>query len=119
MPPPNLAGPIKDEPLTLALREGSPEHLREGLVALLARQQRDEDEVADWRDLLMDLAPYHDCSRRIGIDPHVLFEWVARQLPAEVAGTVRQLGKRPEIAPEEFGFALVDEADGPRYYWTR
>jgi hypothetical protein len=115
---PSLAGPIRDEALTLALREGSPERLREGLVRLLPREGPD-DEVADWRDLVMDLAPYHDCARRLGLDPRVLFEWIARKLPAEVAGTVRALGKREEVAPEEFGFALVDDPDGPRYYWTR
>lgn len=114
---PDLAGPIRDEELTLALREGSLEHMRAGLVQLLARQG--DEEVSDWRDLLMDLAPYHDCARRLGQDPRVLFEWVARQLPADVAGTVRALGKREDFAPEEFGFTLVDEADGPRYYWTR
>jgi hypothetical protein len=113
----NLARPIDDESLTLALREHSPDHLREGLVALISRQG--DEEVSDWRDLLMDLAPYHDCARRIGIDRKVLFEWIARKLPPDVAGTVRALGKREEIAPEEFGFTLVDDADGPRYYWTR
>jgi hypothetical protein len=117
MATPNLANPIDDESLTLALREGSPEHLRVGLVALLSRQGGEE--VSDWRDLLMDLAPYHDCARRIGLDRRVLFEWIARKLPADVAGTVRALGNREEISPEEFGFTLVDEADGPRYYWTR
>jgi hypothetical protein len=115
---PSLAGPIRDESLTLALREGSAEHLREGLVRLLPKQGA-EDEVHDWRDLIMDLAPYHDCARRLGLDPHVLFEWVARKVPAEVAVTVRALGKRDVVEPEEFGFALVDDADGPRYYWTR
>lgn len=114
----DLAGPIRDDSLTLALREGSPEHLREGLVRLLPKGGA-EDEVKDWRDLLMDLAPYHDCAKRIGVDPRLLFEWVARKLPAEVAGTVRALGKREEVAPEEFGFAVVDDPDGPRYYWTR
>ena len=113
----HLAQPIRDDSLQLALREASPEHLRDGLVRVLGRQG-DED-VADWRDLVMDLAPYHDCARRIGLDPRVLFEWIARRLPADVAGTVRQLGKRREVKGEEFGFALVEEPEGPRYYWTR
>jgi hypothetical protein len=55
----------------------------------------------------------------IGIDPRVLFEWIARKVPAEVAGPVRALGKRDALDPAEFGFALVEEEDGPRYYWTR
>ena len=112
-----LAGPVRDESLTIALREGSPEHLRTGLLTLLARQG--EEGVADWRDLILDLAPYHHCSRRLGLEPRVLFEWVARKLPPDVAGTVRALGERAEIDPQEFGFALVEEEDGPRYYWTR
>lgn len=116
---PNLAGPIRDDELLLALREGSSDHLGAGVTAVLARATDDEGEVGDWRDLLMDLAPYHDCARRIGIDPRVLFEWIARKLPGDVAAQIRALGKRPELDPAEFGFALVDEPDGPRYYWTR
>lgn len=116
MTQPALAGPIRDEPLLLALREGSADHLRTGLTQILARQG---DEVSDWRDLVIDLAPYHDCARRLGLPPKALFEWVARQLPPDVAGTVRALGQREEIDPAEFGFTLVEDEDGPRYYWTR
>jgi|SRR5215211_2372888 len=117
--PTKLAGPIRDDELLTALRDRSPDHLRAGLTAVLARAMTDEGEIRDWRDLVMDLAPYHDCSRRIGIDPRVLFEWIARKVPAEVAGPVRALGKRDALDPVEFGFALVEEEDGPRYYWTR
>ncbi|MEO8092973.1 MAG: hypothetical protein ABI726_09740 [bacterium] len=113
---PDLAAPIRDEPLTQALREGSVEQLRVGLVGVLERQG---EEVSDWRDLLMDLAPYHDCAWRLGVKPEAVFEWVARKLPADVAGTVRALGQRDQLDPAEFGFALVDDDDGPRYYWTR
>jgi hypothetical protein len=118
-PPQNLAGPIRDDDLVAALRERSPDHLRAGLSAVLGRATNDEGEIRDWRDLVMDLAPYHDCARRIGIDPRVLFEWIARKVPAEVAGPVRALGKRDRLDPAEFGFALIEEEDGPRYYWTR
>ncbi len=113
---PDLAAPIRDEPLTQALREGSVEQLRVGLVGVLERQG---EAVSDWRDLLMDLAPYHDCARRLGVKPAAVFEWVARKLPADVAGTVRALGHRDQLDPAEFGFAVVDDDDGPRYYWTR
>jgi hypothetical protein len=118
-PPPNLAGPIRDDHLVAALRERSPDHLRAGLNAVLARATNEEGEIRDWRDLMMDLAPYHDCARRIGIDPRVLFEWIARKLPADVQGPVRALGKRETLDPAEFGFTLVTDDDGPRYYWTR
>jgi hypothetical protein len=117
--PTNLAGPIRDDDLVAALRERSPDHLRAGLTAVLARATNDDGEIRDWRDLVMDLAPYHDCASRIGIDPRVLFEWIARKVPPEVAGPVRALGKRDKLDPAEFGFALVDEEDGPRYYWRR
>ena len=113
----NLAAPVRDEALTTALREGSIDHLRIGLTGVLQRQGKEG--VADWRDLVLDLAPYHDCARRLGVDPKVLFEWVARQLHADVAATVRALGAREELDPAEFGFTLVDDPDGPRYYWTR
>ena len=116
MTQPALAGPVRDESLHLALREGNPNHLRAGLEGVLARQG---EEVSDWRDLVIDLAPYHDCARRLGLPPKALFEWVARQLPADVQGTVRALGQREEIDTREFGFILVDDEDGPRYYWTR
>src|SRR5450759_1358553 len=48
---------------TAALRQQSPSVLREGLIWLLRAS-----DGKDPRDLMLGLAPFHDCARRLGLD---------------------------------------------------
>ena len=107
--------PRIDAAPTRALRERSPELLRSGLLALLV----DHEEVwlRDWRDLLVALAPYHDCARRLGLEPSAVFEEAAGAGPASLAGIVREFGERTDVTPTAFGFVVEDDAEGPRYRW--
>jgi hypothetical protein len=57
---------------TQALRERAPELLRSGLREVLV--DGEEEWLKDWRDLLVALAPHHDCALRLGLDPTVLFD---------------------------------------------
>jgi hypothetical protein len=78
-----------------------------------------EDEwVKDWRDLLVGLAPYHDCARRLGLDPVALFDAVAGEGPQTVRDLVRYFGRRTDVTPEAFGYVVTDAPDGPRYDWA-
>ena len=63
------------------------------------------------------LAPYHDCACRLGLDPVKFFENAAAAAPASLRETVVSFGRRDDITPEAFRFAVVDAADGPRYEW--
>jgi len=74
---------------------------------------------SDPRDMMLVLAPYHDCAWRLGADPARVFDVVASGAPASVRDMVRVFGRRDDITPEAFGFAVVETADGPEYVQTR
>jgi hypothetical protein len=99
--------------LSRALRE------RDDAVLLLSLQRTivegEQEWVKDWRDLLVALAPYHDCARRLGLDPSELFDQAAAEGPEILRDTVREFGRRRDVTPEAFGFAIEDEPGGPRY----
>jgi hypothetical protein len=57
--------------LTIAVRTRSADLLRDDLVELLMAGE--SAWVQDYRELMLNLAPYHGCARRIGKDPAALF----------------------------------------------
>ena len=95
---------------TEALRAGSPEVLRERLLAYVQASA-----FYDHRDAMMVLAPYHHCARQLGVDPRVLFEEVAAGQPPDVVDLLRSFAARRDIRPRSFGFVLDRDADGPFY----
>ncbi|HXH97044.1 MAG TPA: hypothetical protein VNH40_07520 [Gaiellaceae bacterium] len=101
---------------TRALRSRSPELLRADLARLVVEGRAQW--LLDWRDLLVALAPYHDCATRLGLDPTAEFAAVAAAGPEELRDLIRSFGRRDDITPGAFGFRLVDAAEGPRYEWT-
>ena len=101
-----------DDAPTQALRARSPALLLAGLRRVLVDGRGEW--LRDWRDLLMVLAPYHDCARRLDVDPTALFDEAAEDVP-ELRDVVRRFGRRHDVTPEAFAFELVDEPDGPRY----
>jgi hypothetical protein len=105
-----LAGP------TRILRSGNPGALT---VELLNRLLDGEDEyLRDPRELMLTLAPYHHCARRLGEEPGELFDVVAAGAPPTLRDAVRTFGRRDDIEPESFGFAIVETAEGPEYLRT-
>lgn len=96
---------------TRALRAQSPDVLRAGIAAYLLASTP----VEDWRDVLVGLAPLHDCARRLGQDPATFFADAVRDLPADVADLARTFGKRSDVTPRAIGYEVVDESDGPAY----
>lgn len=104
-----------DAPVTEALKLQSPDALRAALLRLLT--DGESDWLKDWRDLMVAMAPYHDCATRLGLDPAALFDDVARQGPQALAGIVRTFGQRTDITPSAFGFTLTTSQDGIAYEW--
>jgi len=101
---------------TDALRRGSPDALKAGLLRLL-----DEGELQwlqDRRDLLVGMAPYYDCARRLQLDPATFFAAVAEEAPLSLADIVRSFGERLDVTPAAFGFRLVMSPGGATYEWT-
>jgi hypothetical protein len=101
---------------TRAVRAQAPDVLRDGLLRMLI--DGEDEWVKDWRDLLVALAPYHDCARRLGLDPVVLFDAVAGLGPLSVGTLVRDFGRRTDVTPEAFGYVVTETPDGPRYDWA-
>jgi hypothetical protein len=101
--------------LNQALGTRSADLLVNGLVDLLTAGA--SEWVKDHRDLMVAIAPFHDCARRIGLDPAAVFAEAATRGPATVADVVRAFGTRTDITPKAFGFALHETSDGPQYAW--
>jgi hypothetical protein len=104
-----------DEPPTEALRLRSPDALRGALLSLL--REGEQDWLKDDRDLMVAMAPYHDCAVRLGLDPGGLFDDVAREAPQALANTVRAFGQRTDITQSAFGFTLTTSQGGIAYEW--
>lgn len=105
-----------EHPATAALRARSPELLLSRLVEALIEGERQW--AKDIRDLLVALAPFHDCARRIGGDAAEIFRQAAELGPPDLRETVIEFGRRTDISPDAFGFAVEDEPGGPRYRST-
>ncbi|WP_354697187.1 hypothetical protein DSM112329_02818 [Paraconexibacter sp. AEG42_29] len=101
------------ETVNKALRTRSGALLLNGLVDLL--QEGETEWRKDSRDLMMAIAPFHDCAQRIGLDPATVFEEAAARGPASFADVVRQFGARTDITPAGFAFVLRTTPDGPVY----
>ena len=104
-----------DDTPTRALRARSKDLLAAGLVELL--RDGEDQWVADQRDLMIVLAPYHDCAKRLGLDPIEFFEEAADAGPKSLQEAVAGFGRRDDVTPNAVGFAVVEDADGPRYVW--
>lgn len=105
-----LAGP------TRIARTGHPGVLTSDLLELLLT--REHEFLQDPRELMLTLAPYHHLARWLGEDAGELFDTVAAGAPATLRDAVRTFGRRDDIEPEKFGFAIVETADGPEYFRT-
>jgi hypothetical protein len=103
-------------PATEALRLASPDVWRRSLLATL--RDHEEDWVRDYRDLLVTIAPYHDCARRLGLDVEEAFGSVAEEGPERLRDTVARFGARTDVTPSTFGFELREEPGGLAYAIT-
>lgn len=101
---------------TRVLRTGNPGALTAELLDVLLMGEHEF--LQDPRELMLTLAPYHHCARRLGEDPGELFDTVASGAPPTLRDAVRTFGRRDDIEPESFGFAIVETAEGPEYLRT-
>ena len=101
--------------VTRLLRTGDPGLVEADLVDLLVSGE--EEWLKDERDLMMALAPHHDCARRLGADVPALFGRAAAAGPPSLRATVEEFGRRTDVWPQAFGFRVEETPDGPRYEW--
>ena len=70
---------------------------------------------ADYRDVLVGLAPYFDCAQRLAIDPIQLFDTVALSASEDMRALMRRFARRSDVTLQAFGWRLVELPDGPCY----
>jgi hypothetical protein len=99
--------------VTQLLRTGDPSLVEADLVDLLVTGE--EESLKDDRDLMMALAPHHDCARRLGADVPALFQRAAVAGPASLREHVEEFGRRTDVSPHAFGFWLEETPEGLRY----
>jgi hypothetical protein len=104
---------VSVDALTAALRSGSADLLERELQRALVESE--SELVKDDRDLMVALAPFHDCARRLGIDVEQMFARVADRGPPSLAATVRSFGARRDVDPSSFGYRIEETPEGPRY----
>jgi hypothetical protein len=81
-------------------------------------QENEAELVKDDRDLMVALAPFHDCARRLGIDVEEMFARVAERGPTSLVATVRSFGARQDVYPSSFGYRIAETREGPEYRST-
>lgn len=100
---------------TDALRSRSPEKLEASIRDLLSGPDN-AGLREDSRDLMVALAPLHDCARRLGLDPAAVFDAGAEGASAETAQLAREFGRRTDVSGHSFAFMVEDTDDGPEYW---
>jgi len=78
-----------------------------------------ESEVdIDWRDVLVDFAPFFDCAQRLRVDPVELFETASKDLGYEIRELANGFARRSDITLASFGWKLETTSEGPCYRWA-
>jgi hypothetical protein len=95
---------------TAALREKSQSVLHGGLIWTLRMY-----DGKDQRDLMLSLAPFHDCACRLGLDVSQVFDNAADAVGGEAGDIARVFGRRSDVTPDAFAYAVESDPDGPRY----
>ena len=104
---------MPEHPATEALRARSPDILREALTSDL--HDGEAEWLKDFRDLMVALAPYHDCARQLGLDVAATFRGVAEHGPESLRDVVAFFGARDDVTPAAFGFSVVAGPGGLSY----
>lgn len=81
----------------MALRTQSAERLGVELNRYMVASELDVE--SDWRDVLVGLAPYYDCAKRLGIDPVKVFERASKDLNELTRELTRAFAGRSDITP--------------------
>lgn len=104
---------MTEHPATSALRSGCADELSRELVATLA--DGEHEWLKDWRDLMVTLAPFHDCAGKLGLDVATTFRAAAALGPQSLTAIVIEFGERDDVTLASFAWRLVEDADGPAY----
>jgi hypothetical protein len=71
--------------------------------------------LRDSRDLMVALAPFHDCARVLGLEVAATFREAAAQGPESLRAVVTAFGERNDVTLAAFGWVVVESPEGPSY----
>jgi phosphoribosylformimino-5-aminoimidazole carboxamide ribotide isomerase len=105
--------------VTAAFRDRSPERLAQAFSRHVAVEATRHP--WDSRDVMLSLAVFFDCARRLGSDPATLFGPHTAPAPDWFRETFESFAKRTDSSMSAFGWSLVETPDGPQYRfaWPR
>ena len=104
--------PECNEPTT-ALRRRSPDLLRAALGRALVALEREVE--IDYRDVLVGLAVYVDCARRLGVDPVELLDGASAERSVAMRELATGFARRTDVTLDAFGWRLESRPEGPCY----
>ena len=104
---------VSEHPVSKALRAQSPDLLRQLLFADL--RDAEQEWSNDHRDLMVELAPYHDCAQRLGLDAAKEFRAAAADGPPRLREVVRTFGERHDVTLASFDYSLAQGPEGLSY----
>lgn len=95
----------------LALQRRDRLVLSAGLLIRVVLEQR----VRDWRDDLVELAPYYYAAQQVGLSPRELFDDAADFAVPELATIMQTFGRRPDVTLAAFGWRRIESPEGPTF----
>ena len=104
--------PECSEPTT-ALRRRSPDLLRSAVARALVALEPEVE--IDFRDVLVGLAVYVDCARRLDIDPVELFDSASTGRSEGMRELATGFARRTDVTLDAFGWRLESRPEGPCY----
>jgi hypothetical protein len=104
---------MNEHPASKALRARSPDLLRQLLVADL--RDGEQEWTKDHRDLMVMLAPYHDCAQRLGLDPAEELRDAAADGPPSLREVVQTFGERHDVTLASFDYSVTQGPEGLSY----
>jgi hypothetical protein len=93
----------------LALREREGSMLRDGLLVRTLLEQG----VRDWRDDLIEFAPYFYVAQELGLVPVELFDEAATFAVPDLAKVMKTFGLRKDVTLAAFGWRRIETSEGP------
>jgi hypothetical protein len=93
----------------LTLRGRDAAMLRAGLLIRSLLEQR----VRDWRDDLVELAPYYCAAQELGIGRAELFDEAASYAVPELAHVMSTFARRTDVTLAAFGWRRIETPEGP------
>jgi hypothetical protein len=107
-------GPLQRD-VNTALRERSVERLQEGFTRYVGMVSGDA--AWDARDEMVNMTPFIDCARRLGVDPAAVLGPIAATGGDQLRELFDMFVARTDVTLEAFGWSIAETPSGPAYRW--